>query len=642
MEYTKAQQILELPEPQRSQVLQQYLEELADKKKEHKYGLYWNDTRHPEDVVRQCDAEMPILEEVIANALHHKPEPTDLFDTPDKPEPTHVLIEGDNYHALAVLAYTHARKVDVIYIDPPYNTGNRDFRYNDRFVEKEDGDRHTKWLSFMQRRLKLAKELLKDTGVIFISIDENEIHNLRHLLDKIFGENNFIEQLVWNKRIPKNDKGIGNIHEYILLYARNYSTGHIFVQKKEGIEDVLELVQKLKKSKIPFKEAENELNKFYKKNGYDRGITLYNNFDKNYRLFGKINVSWPNAKTVGPRYDVLHPKTQKPCKVPDKGWRFTKDTFESMIDYKDIEELHNGTYKCGRVWFAKDENTQPSTIKYLDEVDSFLLRSIISTKSDGGNELYNFSTIAEFNYPKPTDLIELLINSNSNQNAIILDFFAGSGTTLHAVLELNKADGGNRQCILVTNNEVTDKTRKELKDKGLSEAEIDAQGICRAVTYPRVKKVIEGYTTPKGAVVKGTGGKLRYFRCAFVPRVGAHIQNAENIKRHCTEMLCLRENIFTRIYPETLKAEELDDRENYMGAFEIFQEHERILGILYDDSPAYKEDLRNRLNVIKGEKKLYVFTPTGNVSRLDYADFEGVTLEEIPRRILDLYKRILQ
>ncbi len=533
-----------------------------------KYGLVWEDK--PEDVEELLRTQLPVLQEVperrilakdlpapaAATSGNNNPNQPGLFDeqpnaastgsaagttgsaagftgaepveapTPGPDAPNHILIEGDNLHALTALSFTHEGKIDVIYIDPPYNTGNKDFKYNDSFVDREDSYRHSKWLSFMKKRLELAKRLLSEKGVIFISIDENESHNLRILLDEIFGESNFIEQLIWNKRIPKNDKGIGNIHEYIFLYAKNYCREHIFMQKKEGIEDVNEIVALLKKRKVPIPEAEKEIKKFYKKNGYDRGITLYNSLDSEYKLWGKINVSWPNAKTFGPRYVVIHPETGKPCKVPDRGWRWTQETFLGLLDNENIVRLHDGSFICGRIWFAKDENTQPSSIKYLEEVNDFLLRSIISTKSDGSVALIDVLGESKFDYPKPIDLIHRLLSSVNQNRSTILDFFAGSGTTLHATMQLNAEDGGSRQCILVTNNE---------------------NNIAEEVCYERNRRVIQGYANAKGEKVAGlTNNNLRYYRTEFVGSAKT-TKNKKELTRLATELLCIKEDIYTEI-----------------------------------------------------------------------------------------------
>ncbi|MDD5596466.1 MAG: site-specific DNA-methyltransferase [Victivallaceae bacterium] len=420
-----------------------------------------------------------------------------------------LFIEGDNLDALKLLQENYLGKVKMIYIDPPYNTGN-DFIYSDNFAESgeeyllesgqkdEAGNRliantesngrfHSDWLSMMYSRLKLARNLLKDDGVIFISIDEGEQANIKRLCDEIFGEENFVECICWNKRIPKNDKGVGNIHEYILLYVKDSFTKPVFTMRKDGLDDIYELVEKLKKANVALNDAEKEIKKLYKKNNYDRGITLYNAFDENYRLWGKINMSWPNANTFGPTYEVIHPLTGKPVKMPDRGWRWKEDTFNQSAncingEYDDIKKLHDGSVMCGKIWFATDENTQPSSITYLDEVNTFLLRSILSFKSDGGIEVENlFEGKSYFSYPKPTQLLRVLFSSNkSTEPEVFLDFFAGSATTAHAVMQLNAEDNGKRKFIMVQLPEECDEKSEAFKAGYKNIAEISKERIRRA------------------------------------------------------------------------------------------------------------------------------------------------------------------
>jgi adenine-specific DNA-methyltransferase len=438
-----------------------------------------------------------------------------------------IFIEGENLEVLKVLQKSYYGKVKCIIIDPPYNTGNDSFIYPDSFKEnkaeyekrigdkdeegylmkeglfrknsKDSGHYHSNWLSMMYPRLFLAKNLLRDDGVIFVHIDNNEIHNLRLLMNEIYGEENFIECITWNKRVPKNDKGIGNIHEYILIYVKDNSLKHEFLMQKNGLEDIDELVQKLKKKKVELSEAEEEIQKLYNKKGYDRGITLYNSLDKDFRLWGKINMSWPNADTFGPRYDVMHPKSGKIVKVPDRGWRWKQETFNEaagIVDgkYKSILELHDGTFMCGKIWFDKDENTQPSSINYLDEVDSLLLRSILSLKSDGGIEVEKlFEGKSIFSYPKPTSLVSLLIKSLvSNDNGIILDFFSGSGTTAHSILQLNQEDNKNRKFILVQLPELCEENSEAFKAGYKTIADISKDRIRRVI-----KKIETENSKPK-------------------------------------------------------------------------------------------------------------------------------------------------
>lgn len=425
-------------------------------------------------------------------------------------ESENLIIEGENLEVLKLLSGSYREKIKCIYIDPPYNK-DKDFVYSDVFSQdkksyweesemlengikidtnsESDGRFHSNWLNMMYSRLLIARQLLKNDGVIFISLDNNEIHHLRKLCDEVFGEENFIECITWNKRIPKNDKGIGNIHEYILIYVKDATLKHEFTMKKEGIDDIEKLRLKLKKNKTSISESENELKKLFKKKDYDRGITLYNSFSNDYRIWGKINMSWPNADTFGPTYDVIHPKTNKVVKVPDRGWRWKLETFEdaSGIEegkYKNIIELHDGSFMCGRIWFSKDENTQPSSITYLDEVESFLLRSIISTKSDGGIELEKiFDGKSYFSYPKPSSLIQMLLNSiETNDNDIFLDFFAGSGTTGHSVFQINQDFDSNKKFILVQVPEILNEKNIAIKEnfKKISD-----------ITIERNKRVVE-------------------------------------------------------------------------------------------------------------------------------------------------------
>ena len=421
------------------------------------------------------------------------------FDTTEN-----LYIEGDNLEVLKLLQETYLGKIKMIYIDPPYNTGN-DFVYEDDFAQNtdeylansgqfdEDGNRlvknldsngrfHTDWLNMIYPRLKLAKDLLSDDGVIFISLDSNEIDNLIKLCNEVFGESNFVDCITWNKRVPKNDNnGIGNIHEYILAYVKNSSYKRQFTMQKDGLDEIYDLLADLKRKKVPIEEAERQLKQLYKVKSYDRGITLYNSLDDNYEPWGKINMSWPNADTFGPRYDVLHPITKKPTKVPDRGWRWSEATFNENVDFNNIVPRYDGSYVCGNIWFAKDENTQPSSIKYLRDVGRMLLRSIISLKSDGGIEIEKiFEGKSFFPYPKPVALMRLLIDSLDEKEGIFLDFFSGSATTAHAVMQLNAEDDGNRRFIMVQLPEETGEKSEAYKAGYKNICEIGKERIRRA------------------------------------------------------------------------------------------------------------------------------------------------------------------
>ena len=221
------------------------------------YGLVWEDK--PEDVEERLRDELPILTEVPERAIISE----------DKDAPNHILIEGDNLEALATLAYTHEGKIDVIYIDPPYNTGNKDFIYNDSYVDKEDSYRHSKWLSFMSRRLKIAKKLLSDRGVIFISIDDNEQAQLKLLCDDIFNSKNFVCSFIWRGGKRNMSKWVSTSHEYMLLYANNiaYCNEHgvEWQEKKKGVQEIYRAAKNfIKEANGDFVQASKLLKKWYK------------------------------------------------------------------------------------------------------------------------------------------------------------------------------------------------------------------------------------------------------------------------------------------------------------------------------------------------------------------------------------------
>ena len=509
------------PQDENTGNLLSYLSDLEKDVNGKKYGLVFEE--HREEIDEVLDTHTPVLTEE-----------KDLFiDTGGQ---MNFLIEGDNLASLKLLEKTHKGKIDLIYIDPPYNTLNDGFTYSDTLVDGNDTFRHSKWLSFMRERLNLARRLMSYKGIIFISVDENEFAQIKLMCDEIFNERNFIECIIWNKRVPKNDKGIGNIHEYILTYAKSSDFKYKFMVLKDGLKDIEDLLHECKKNNVSIEETEARLKKLYKKNKYDRAITLYNAVDENYRAWGKINMSWPNGNTFGPRYDVIHPITKKPVRVPDRGWRWNEASFLAAVDYENIIERFDGSFMCGNIWFSKDENMQPSSIKYLDDVNRMLLRSIISLKSDGGIELEKyFDKKSVFAYPKSVELLRMLVDSitYNNQDCTVLDFFAGSGTTGHAVMKLNAEDGGNRKFILCTNNE---------------------NNICRDVTYERIKRVIDK---------EGYAASLKYYKVEYVPiSERLYYEYADELLKHIRALVELENGVNFTGNAEiaiVLTEEELDD-----------------------------------------------------------------------------------
>lgn len=467
----------------------QLLALLAEQKK---YGLVWEDS--PEEAEEVLREKIPVLREVAEKRL----------DKGGDDAPNHILIEGDNLHALTALTYTHEDKVDVIYIDPPYNTGNKDFVYNDSFVDSEDSYRHSKWLSFMERRLRIAKKLLSDKGVIFISIDDNEQANLKLLCDEVFGEKNFQANIsrIATKRIKGDVKNINILHDYILMYS--YNENFKVIHKLKEDYSIYELSD----------EYENERGKHLLRPLDNRNINYSSKSD--YKIVapdGSLIVAGGNLEEYNKRISGSH-GTKDWC------FRWNKDKYEWGIDNGFIvfKKNKDGIWRCYfKIYQFVDNNLNPT-----QKFDSYT--SIIDEcfNNQGTTEIKNILGNNVFTYPKPLSLLTSLL-SMVKEDSLILDFFAGSGTTLHATMQLNAEDGGHRQCILVTNNE---------------------NNICEEVTYERNKRVINGYTTPKGVEVEGLkANNLRYYKTDFVSRDGSH-QSKKEIAYAMTDLLCIKEGIY--------------------------------------------------------------------------------------------------
>lgn len=576
------------------------VEKQEEELKSKKYGLVWDSEREPEQVVLDCENNLPILKRVKGKEIR----------TCD--EDDNILIEGDNYHALTVLNYTHKEKIDVIYIDPPYNTGNKDFIYNDRYVDREDGYRHSKWLNFMEKRLNLAHSLLKETGVIFISIDDNEGSQLKLLCDKIFGEENFISKIVIqsNPRGSQSSKHIAEVHEYVLMYAKLESNLFIkgFNKTEENISEYSNVDDIGRKYRLlGLRQRGGEWRReqrpkmFYPIyiNPKDNSISLIKTEDYYIETFPKRPTgeegrwTWSKEKLEA-NINLLIGK-----KVNRKGLNVFYDVFRK--DYL-LDEIGNESVsKPKTIWLDKELNYQ-----------------------NGRNEIKNILGEDAFNYPKPTFLIKKIIEMTGNKEDIVLDFMAGSGTTGHAVLELNKEDDGNRKFILCTNNELNG-LADELKNKGMSEKEIKEYGICRRVTYPRLEKVINGYKNAKGEKVEGIGGNLQYFRTDFVEKTTS-VQTKLDITSKCTEMLCVKENIFN------LEKETPD--------YKIFSSNDKgkFLCIYYNFIEKSFDDFLIEIKNIKEKKAVYIFSLKDEIDEGIISGVENARFEAIPQKILKIYE----
>ena len=543
------------------------LHEYKELLKRKKFGIVWEDK--PEDVAEQCKTSLPILKEEKKKDL-----------STDNSNVTHIIIEGDNYHALSVLNYTHKRKIDVIYIDPPYNTGNKSWRYNNDFVDKEDRFRHSKWLSFMSKRLRLAKNLLKEDGALICAIDHNEQEGLGLLLKEIFpGKEINCVTVVHN---PRGIQGtnFSYTHEYAYF---------VIPKGKKYLEN-----RKIESKDIDWRNLRDNGGESLRS---DAKNCFYPIIIKNDEIlaFGDILAveSHPKQSTVkkGDTYEIW-PMDKEGI---ERKWRYARQSIEEVKHLLRVKKQKNGY----EIEIGKDfgiYRTVWTGSKYdANEYGTKLVRQIIGK---------------DFPYPKSLYTVKECIEAVATQKgtAIILDFFAGSGTTGHAVLEMNNGKG-NRQFILCTNNE----------DNNGSGTKI-ASDIC----YPRIKNVIRGYKV-KGEKVNGLGGNLKYFSTAFVDNV-----KTDNDKRvftsSCTEMLCLAEATF-------------DEMILKKGSFAIYENQKQMTGIIYDEDAI--ADFKKEARKYKKPFVVYVFSYDHTYNEEDFEDLENLrAIKPIPEAILNVYRKI--
>ena len=414
-----------------------------------------------------------------------------------------LYIEGDNLEVLKLLQTAYYRKVKMIYIDPPYNTGN-DFVYADDFADpmarykevtqqttksnpETMGRYHTNWLNMMYPRLRLAANLLRDDGVIFISIDDAELYNLKKICDEVFGEENYVATLVYDKNRKNDAKYFSIGHEYMLVYFKSaatiYDMGIVLRATKEGIDEVKEEFQRLRTLYNDDWTKVNEgLKALYASWPADdprKSLARFTRVDKKGPYRDDGNISWPGGG--GPKYDVLHPITGKPCKVPSRGWVYPNPN-------RMKEEIERG-----RVVFGKDESTTPKIRTNLFEQDTEVLRSVHFSYAQTATQEFNklFDGVRIFENPKnPSDIKKLVEYITAKTDGdIILDFFSGSATTAHAVMQLNAEDGGNRRFILVQLPELCDEKSEAYKAGYKNICEIGKERIRRAG-----KKILEEHT----------------------------------------------------------------------------------------------------------------------------------------------------
>lgn len=415
-------------------------------------------------------------------------------------ETENLYIEGDNLEVLKLLQIAYYRKVKMIYIDPPYNTGN-DFVYEDDFKDpmarykevtqqttksnpETIGRFHTNWLNMMYPRLRLAANLLRDDGVIFISIDDAEAYNLKKVCDEVLGEENYVATLIYDKNRKNDAKYFSVGHEYMFVYFKSASTiydkGIVLRANKEGVDEVKKEFTRLRKLYDDNWEQVNQgLKAFYAQWSTDderKPLARFTKVDEKGPYRDDGNISWPGGG--GPKYPVIHPVTGKPCKIPDAGWRFPNS--ERMQ-----EEIANG-----RVVFGADETTLPRIRRNLFEADKQVMRSVTFSYAQTATLEFIklFDNMRVFDNPKSVDDIKRLaeyITAKGDED-IILDFFSGSATTAHAVMQLNAEDNagqagtGNRKFICVQLPEITDENSEAYKAGYKNICEIGKERIRRA------------------------------------------------------------------------------------------------------------------------------------------------------------------
>ncbi len=432
-----------------------------------KYGLVWE--QHEEAVDAKMRTHIPVFKE-----------DTDREITAVAGEVYNFLLEGDNLHSLRLLEKTHKGRIDVIYIDPPYNTGNKDFVYDDKFVDTADGFRHSKWLSFIGERLRIAVNLLSEQGCILISINDLEYAQLKMLCDDVIGEDKYIGTLIWKSRQNKDNRNITGLsvdHEYVLAYA-----------KEIGIRN--------------FK-------------GGERLTERYSNPDNDPR------GPWTSGNMVGIateeqrpnlHYDFIDHRTGINYGKPSMGWRYDRNTMRRLVDED-------------RIIFPDTPNGRPRRKVFLSDVKEVRpgFSSIVGTDiytRDGTADIVSIFGKRVFDFPKPVNLIKQLLNQTTTENSIVLDFFAGSGTTAQSVLELNIEDGGSRSFILCTNNE---------------------NELCESVTYPRIKTIITGIRGDGSKYSDGIPANLKYYRTDFVSKDEEDLSDA--LLDHIAEMIQLEHGV---------------------------------------------------------------------------------------------------
>lgn len=536
---------------------EELIEYINNLNEEHsgKYGLVWDAEKVPEQVVVDCNKLIPVLKEEESKKIDNGGE-------------DNILIEGDNFHSLSVLNYTHKEAIDVIYIDPPYNTG-KEFIYNDNIVNEEDGYRHSKWLNFMSKRLKLARNLLKETGIIFVSINDIEFAQLKLLCDKIFGTQNYVSIITWQSldSIKNDAKYFSSNTEYILVYAKNKSELKIQGTKKG-----------------------------------EKQMSYYKNYDNDPRGAYLLTPLHAKSGSESGKYEYTFSNGQT--------WSAPEGTYPrfAITTLKRLDEE-------GRLYLDTKCKKVPQKKTYLSEVGdrmppiTFWSAAEYGSTRQSNAELANIVGKGKFQNPKPTKLIKKLIDLVDNKNAIVLDFFAGSGTIGQAVIDMNQEDNGTRKFILCTNNE---------------------NNICEDVTYQRIKTVITGKRKDNSKYSDVLLGSLKYFKTEFVENNSTRDQIYFDLTEKCVPMLCVKESTFDLV-------EKTDSYVIYKD-----KNNTNYTCIYYDILHNNYDEFIEKIKYIENKKALYIFSLNNRVEEYELEGINNYKVEAIPQKIYDLYRKLVK
>ncbi|MCY4370668.1 MAG: site-specific DNA-methyltransferase [bacterium] len=524
-----------------------------------------------------------------------------------------LIIHGDNLAALKGLLPTYHGKVKCVYIDPPYNTGKEGWAYNDnvnsplmqswlgRVVDRDDLTRHDKWCCMMLPRLKLLRELLSDDGVIFVSIDDNEVHHLRCLMDEVFGEENRVGHIIWNASTDNNPTNIATEHEYIVCYARNkQKLEEVWRSASFGPKALLQRVgADLRDAHPEPTERQREYSRWLKEHRKQlKPLDRYKFIDDTGVFTGSQSVHNPGRE--GYRYDVFHPVTGKPCREPLMGYRFPPRTMAALL----AED---------RVIFGTDESKIIELKVYVKDFKAKLgsvIQGIDSRR--GANEIRAIfpDEPQKFKNSKPSTLIEELLAFSTGPDSIILDSFAGSGTTAHAVLAQNREDGGNRRFILIECEDYADN-----------------------ITAERVRRVIEGVPGTKDDTLKtGLGGTFSFFELGGPMRQeslldGTHLPSWEKLASY----------IFFTATGQEFDAADIDRETGFIGhttSHDVF--------LIYEPDAEVLKNLALSLPVARGlspgSRRKLVFAPTKYIDR-EFLHKYRIDFQQLPFEIYEAIER---